>query len=173
MGKTYRISSAAHQKLQVGDEPDATLVGGSGAWDTLIAGNGDRNQINMGTGSHQLGIVGDGKENTIAGGSGAHDTLVGGDGGCTFYIGPGSDQLARGGIGDDSFHFGSTIGADDTVIGGGGHNTVHFNNHDSKHNVLTRDAHGAIVRIIFTDISRTINLENIRELHFSDGIVIV
>lgn len=165
---TYHMNNNAHQKLQVGDEDNAVLLGGSGAYDTLVAGNGDFTVLQAGTGSHQLLIVGDGQHNTLIGGSGANDTLIGGNGSCVFKVGSGSHQLLRSGTGNDVFHF-SDFGADDSIYSGSGTDTVQFDNHDSTHVDVNHDLTGKITEIHFTDISKTVFVNNIETVVFSDG----
>lgn len=165
---TYHMNDKAHQKLQVGDEDNAVLMGGAGAYDTLVAGHGDNIVLQAGTGSHQLLIVGDGSGDTLIGGSGASDTLVGGNGSCVFKAGSGAHQMLRGGTGNDIFHF-LDFGADDSVDGGGGTDTIQFDNHDSTHVDVNHDLTGQIIEIHFTDISKTVFVKNIETVTFKDG----
>ncbi len=163
---TYHMKDGAHQKLQVGDEDNAVLIGGSGAWDTMICGNGNECLLQAGTGSHQLVIAGNGLRDTIVGGSGADDTMVGGSHGCKFEFGTGAHQVAHGGPGNDLFHF-HTPGAGDTVYGGGGQDTVVFESHDSNHVSAIRQQNELV--ITFTDIGKIVTLNDIEVVRFSDG----
>ncbi len=165
----YRMNDLAHQKLQIGDENNAELHGGTGAWDTMICGNGNDCLLVAGSGSHQLLVAGNGLRNTIVGGTGADDTLVGGGHGCKFELGTGAHQVARGGPGNDLFHLHAT-GANDSIYGGGGQDTVVFEAHDSNNVQAART--GTSVTVTFTDIGRSVTLYDIEVIRFSDGKVL-
>jgi len=165
---TYTMSNRADQKLQIGDESNARLIAGTGAKCSLVAGNGDFLYLQLGTGANSYAQCGHGHHNTLVAGCGAGDTLVGGNGGCTFVGADRANHLYRGGSGNDLFALGQ-LGANLTIQGGGGSDTIEFTKQDSSHAQVFRDTGNRITQVTFTDIARTVYVKDIEVLHFSDG----
>jgi hypothetical protein len=124
------------------------LTGGAGAHGTLIAGDGQFDVLNAGTGRHQ---------SISASGDNA-----------TFNMLVGSDDTLSGSGDNDVFNLGQ---GDVTVIAGGAGDTINFD-HDQSHMQITEDDPTDTVTITFTDTDQSITIvhdDQGIDLHFSSG----
>jgi Ca2+-binding RTX toxin-like protein len=180
------ISGGHGNSSLVGGDGNDSIYGGSGN-DTLDGGSGN-DYLQAGTGAQSL-VGGDGNDflkdltsghSTLSGGSG-NDTLVGvqgdylqgGSGNNQFWLNggaSGANSTLQGGSGNDNFHIQSHIG-NDTIIGGGGNDTVSFA--DRSFFDVTKidvDASTSTYTIHFSD-NQTVSVSGIQDLHFTDQVV--
>ena len=127
--KTNKITGSALNDLIKGNNKNDTLNGGSGndkiygyAGNDSIHGNAGNDYIDGGDGNDQL--YGDAGTNTIKGGAG-NDSIYGGTGIDRIYAGTGNDYI-NGGKGANTLYFGKNEGSN-TVVNGGGSDTIFFN----------------------------------------------
>jgi Ca2+-binding RTX toxin-like protein len=186
------IGGSGDRQLQQAGSGPATLIGGSGSLDTIVGGNGtpcdtmgSADVLYAGTGDQQWLLAGSGPE-TLYGGSGVNDTVTGGSGKDQIFGGSGAAQsleggsgsdtitagtggdVLRGGTGDDVFKIG--LVGNDTVNGGGGHDTVDFSNHFLGGNATVTTVDG-LTQVQFANTGQAIDVSNVKTLVFSDHTV--
>jgi Ca2+-binding RTX toxin-like protein len=103
-----RPSDTGHAGL-VPAQTNVTLVGGAGD-DKLIAGNGSDHLYGGNDTSQHLDV-------DLSSGATDNDVLI---------AGGGSQQVVKGGVGDDTIKMGSVIQGDSVLDGGSGYNELHF-----------------------------------------------
>jgi Ca2+-binding RTX toxin-like protein len=184
-GNDVIIGGHGNSSLVGGDGNDS-IYGGSGN-DTLDGGSGN-DYLKAGTGAQSL-VGGDGNDllrdltsghSTLSGGSGNYtlvgeqgDLLQGGSGNNQFWLyggASGANSTLQGGSGNDNFHIQTHTG-NDTIIGGGGNDTVSFA--DRSFFDVTKidvDASTSTYTIHFSD-NQTVSVSGIQDLHFTDQVV--
>jgi Ca2+-binding RTX toxin-like protein len=141
------IAGAGDHQLVIGGSGPETLYGGTGTNDTVTGGSGT---------------------DQIIGGSGPNQSLQGGSGPDTITAGTGGDTLT-GGSGVDVFHIG--LVGNDTVNGTNSSDEVKFDNTygNGTNATITKDAGG--YSVVFTNTGQDIQVNNVKELIFSDHTV--
>jgi hypothetical protein len=196
-------SSGAHSFLYDGGN-NATLVGGAGAHDKITAdgandslvaggahalleaGSGNADTLDGGTFGHA----------TLEGGSGTGQVLVAygadallrtGSGAGEYLDGSrGSDSLYAGGVGSSGDGGGTLVGGgshehfhigdhgNDTIVGSGSGDTVHFTQQDGGpgHGVSISTSHSGVTTVSFAESGQQFRITGVETLTFANGHVV-
>jgi Ca2+-binding RTX toxin-like protein len=134
-GGTYDLSSKSSADFSLVAESNSgtTLIGNDANYeyldasatgnDTLIAGNGNSNQLFAGSGNDTL-RAGNGDGDMLYAADGTATLIVGNGSGDLLYAGTGIDTLISG-SGNDTFYAYSGLAAGSAVTGGGGNDTLY------------------------------------------------
>lgn len=184
-GQANIMQGGAGADTLYGGGGNDTIYGGSGA-NFLIAGAGAHQLLQAGTGDTKLydpGAGGGAGTDTLTGGTG-NDTIIGQQGDFfqdtglagshnEFWVyggATGAGSTLQGGAGDDTFHIETKLG-NDTIVGGGGHDIVGFNDRSfSDVADLHYDASDSSYTVTFSD-HQEVKVTGISELYFTDQVV--